>query len=140
MAYKYKPQRWANYNGSLEASDQPEAIITKQRLDYMEKGIQKNSMELYASCDTDETPGAIFEEDTVNKRKVLKIHFPILKIIAATKDAFGGIKAKTRTQEDMETAIGSDGRIYTGILRSPDGSKFKLVVDNNGVLSTEKII
>lgn len=140
MAYKYKPQSWKDYNGSLEASDQPEAIITKQRLDYMEKGIQKNSMELYALSDTDETPGAVFEEDTVNKRRILKIHFPLLKVIAATKDVFGGIKAKDRNGEDMETAIGSDGRLYTGILRSPDGSKFKLVVDNNGNLSTEKII
>lgn len=140
MAYKYKSQSWKDYNGSLEASDQPEAIITKQRLDYMEKGIQKNSMELYALADTDETPGAVFEEDTVNKRRILKIHFPLLKVIAATKDVFGGIKAKDRNGEDMETAIGSDGRLYTGILRSPDGSKFKLVVDNNGNLSTEKII
>lgn len=48
--------------------------------------------------------------------------------------------AKERDFEDMETAIGVDGRLYTGVLRSPNGSRFKLVVDDNGNLSTEKII
>lgn len=140
MAYKYTKQVWNNYNNALEASDQPHAIITKQRLDHMEEGIQYNSMELVAICKSDTVPGASFSVDTVNKRKVLNITFPILKLEPPTRTTYGGVMAKERDYEDMETAIGVDGRLYTGVLRSPNGSRFKIVVDDNGNLSTEKVI
>lgn len=140
MAYKYKKQLWSTYNNSLEASDQPEAVITKARLDHMEEGIQYNSMELVAICKSDTLPGASFTVDNMNKRKVLNITFPILTLEPPTRTTYGGVMAKERDFEDMETAIGVDGRLYTGVLRSPNGSRFKLVVDDNGNLSTEKII
>lgn len=140
MAYKYTKQVWKNYNNALESSDQPQAIITKQRLDHMEEGIQYNSMELVAICKSDTVPGASFSVDTVNKRKVLNITFPILKLEPPTRTTYGGVMAKERDYEDMETAIGVDGRLYTGVLRSPNGSRFKIVVDDNGNLSTEKVI
>lgn len=140
MAFKYKKQSWNNYNVALEASDQPNAIITKQRLDHMEEGIQENSMELVAIYKSDTVPGAHFSVDTVNKRKVLNITFPILSLEPPTRTTYGGVMAKERDYEDMETVIGVDGRLYTGVLRSPNGSRFKLVVDDNGNLKTEKII
>lgn len=140
MAFKYKKQSWNNYNVALEVSDQPNAIITKQRLDHMEEGIQENSMELVAIYKSDTVPGAYFSVDTVNKRKVLNITFPILSLEPPTRTTYGGVMAKERDYEDMETAIGVDGRLYTGVLRSPNGSRFKLVVDDNGNLKTEKII
>ncbi|MDD3121927.1 MAG: hypothetical protein PHC62_00260 [Candidatus Izemoplasmatales bacterium] len=140
MAFKYKRQQWKNYNANLEASDQPEAIVTKARLDNMESGIEQNSMELSTKVSSDATPGARFVTDLINKRRVLEITFPIISLEAATRFIFGGVKAKDRTNEDMEVSIGQDGMLYTGILRSPNGSKFKLVVDDNGNLSTERIL
>ena len=40
----------------------------------------------------------------------------------------------------MEVTIGKDNRLYTGVLRSPNGSKYKLVVNDSGELSTERIL
>lgn len=140
MAYSYNKQSWQNYNVNLEATEQLDAIITKSRLDHMENGIQANSMELTTIYKSDTTPNAIFITDTINKRKVLNITFPILTLTSPTNNEYGGVKAKTRDYEDMETAIGMDGRLYSGILRSPNGSRFKLVVDDNGNLSTQKIM
>lgn len=140
MAYSYNKQSWQNYNVNLEATEQLDAIITKSRLDHMENGIQANSMELTTIYKSGTTPNAIFITDTINKRKVLNITFPILTLTSPTNNEYGGVKAKTRDYEDMETAIGMDGRLYSGILRSPNGSRFKLVVDDNGNLSTQKIM
>lgn len=140
MAYQYTKQNWENYNFKMEASEQPNAIITKSRLDHMERGIEANSMELAAVYQSSARPSASFRTDKVNKRIVLDITFPVPILEAATTDQIGGIKAKSRDQEDMEIVIGSDDRLYTGVLRSPDGSKFKILVDNTGKLYTEKII
>ena len=140
MAYRYRKQSWDNYDFKKEACDQPEAVVTKARLNHMEKGIEENSMEFAAVYKSDVRPKASFRTDQTNKRIVLDITFPVPVLDPATTDVIGGIKAKKRTQEDMEIAIGVDDRLYTGILRSPDGSKFKLKVDDNGVLSTEKIV
>lgn len=140
MAYQYTKQNWENYNFKMEASEQPNAIITKSRLDHMERGIEANSMELAAVYQSSSRPSASFRTDKVNKRIVLDITFPVPVLEAATTDRIGGLKAKSREQEDMEIVIGSDDRLYTGVLRSPDGSKFKILVDNTGKLYTEKII
>lgn len=140
MAYQYTKQNWEDYDYKLEASDQPNAIITKQRLDHMERGIEANSMELAAVYKSATRPSASFRTDKVNKRTVLDITFPVPVLEAATTDQIGGIKAKSRDQEDMEVVIGTDDRLYTGVLRAPDGSKFKLLVDNTGKLYTEKIV
>lgn len=140
MSFKYKRQQWNNYDFKFEPSDQPDAIITKNRLEHMEEGIENNSMELVAVYSSGTKPSASFRTDNINKRIVLDITFPIPVIDAATTDRLGGIKAKERENEDMEVAIGVDSRLYTGVLRSPDGSKFKLVVDDRGNLKTEKIL
>ena len=138
--YRYKKQDWENYNKAIEEFNQPNAIITRNRLEHMEQAIERNSMELYASVSTDYTPHAVFREDAINKRIVLDITFPILKNEPASKDFLGGIYAKEREQEDMEVTIGKDNRLYTGVLRSPNGSKYKLVVNDSGELSTERIL
>lgn len=140
MAYQYTRQNWENYDYKFEASEQPNAIITKARLEHMERGIEANSMEFAAVYKSATRPNASFRTDKVNKRVVLDITFPVPTMEAATTDTIGGIKAKSRDQEDMEVAIGVDDRLYTGVLRSPDGSKFKLLVDNTGKLYTEKIL
>lgn len=140
MAYRYSKQNWENYDFKLEAIDQPDAIITKKRLEHMEAGIEANSMELAAVYKSDIRPSASFRIDKINKRIVLDLTFPIPVVDPANTDHLGGIKAKSRDQEDMEVVIGEDDRLYTGVLRSPDGSKFKILVDNQGKLYTEKLL
>lgn len=140
MAYKYIRQNWENYDFKFEADQQPNAIITKSRLEHMERGIEANSMELAAVYKSATRPSATFRTDRINKRIVLDITFPVPTLEAATTDSIGGLKAKSRDQEDMEIAIGPDDRLYTGVLRSDDGSKFKIKVDDTGKLYTEKIM
>ena len=42
--YRYKKQDWENYNKAIEEFNQPNAIITRNRLEHMEQGIERNSM------------------------------------------------------------------------------------------------
>lgn len=140
MGYKYRKQNWEDYNNAIESFNQPNAVITRNRLNHMEQGIERNSMELITTVSSDYHPSAVFREDSINKRISLDITFPILKMEPASNDTLGGICAKARTDEDMEVVIGKDNKLYTGILRSPDGSKFKLAVDDLGKLSTEKVL
>ena len=140
MAYKYSKQKWNNYDKKKDAIDQPEAVISKAKMEHIELGIQECSRELVTKVQSDFKPDAYFENDDINKEKVLNITFPINDTEPASNETIGGAKAKTRDYEDMEIAIGSDDRFYGGILRSPNGSRFKLVVDDNGNLSTERVI
>ena len=140
MAYRYSRQNWENYDFKLEAIDQPAAVITKSRLEHIEAGIEENSMELAAVYRSGVRPSASFRVDKENKRIVLDLTFPIPTVEPADTDHLGGIKAKSRDQEDMEVVIGEDYRLYTGVLRSPNGSKFKVHVDDQGKLYTEKLL
>ena len=46
MSYEYEKNSWDSYDESVDISKQPDAIITKKKLDRMEAGIERASMSI----------------------------------------------------------------------------------------------
>ena len=79
MSYRYQKQNWKTYDKTLPDRVQENSLITKKRLDHMEEGIEKNSMDLAIGdlvLGNSTKPDASFEiDDDANEIK-LNIVFP----------------------------------------------------------------
>lgn len=79
MAFSYEKNNWDSYNENYPLDKQPDSLITKEKLDRMEKGIERNSMSLETGnigySDTD-TPVVSFTTDEVEHSKKINILFP----------------------------------------------------------------
>lgn len=79
MAFKYIKHDWETYDKTLPTRVQEKSIITKERLDHMEEGIQKNSKPLAIGDLTvgdSPIPSASVEDDDDLEEVRLNIVFP----------------------------------------------------------------
>lgn len=79
MSYRYQKQSWKTYDKTLPDRVQEDSLITKQRLDHMESGIEQNSMPLTIGdlvIGKDTTPSASFVTDEDAQEIKLNIVFP----------------------------------------------------------------
>ena len=79
MSYKYVKQDWESYDKTVPTRLQENSIITKERIEHIEEGIQKNSMPLVIgdlSIGDSAIPSANFEEDEEAEEIRLNIVFP----------------------------------------------------------------
>ena len=80
MSYRYQKQDWKTYDKTLPDRVQENSLITKKRLDHMEEGIEKNSMDLAIGdlvLGNSTKPDASFEIDDDAKEIKLNIVFSI---------------------------------------------------------------
>ena len=79
MAYEYEKNEWESYNENYPLDKQPDSLITKQKLDRMELGIERSSMSLEAGnigISNDENPSVSITIDEIEHTKKLNILFP----------------------------------------------------------------
>jgi len=79
MPYEYEKNDWEGYVESKPITQQPDSIITKVKLDKMEKGIERANMTFEAGNITisrDENPSVSFSTDEINHTRKLNIAFP----------------------------------------------------------------
>lgn len=125
MSYKYTKQNWEPYDKTLPTRLQENSIITKERLEHMEEGIQENSIPLVIGDLTigdSPIPAASIEEDEDLEEKRLNIVFPKQSQIEdyTIKDDATWSSRKIRTELDL---IASNVR-YTCEISSDEGLIF----------------
>lgn len=79
MAYEYEKNDWEGYLESKPLTQQPNAIITKLKLDRMENGIERANMTFEAgniTMSNDEKPSVSITTDEINHTRKLNIAFP----------------------------------------------------------------
>lgn len=79
MAYEYEKNEWESYNENYPLDKQPDSLITKQKLDRMELGIERSSMSLETGnigISNDENPSVSITIDEIEHTKKLNILFP----------------------------------------------------------------
>lgn len=78
MSYEYIKNNWDSYDESVDISKQPDAIITKKKLDKMEAGIERASMSIEIgniTTDNDKASASITVDEFSHSRKI-NIAFP----------------------------------------------------------------
>lgn len=78
MGYEYQKNNWEGYNEDAIIDKQPDAIITKKKLDRIEQGIERASMTLEAGNITteNENPSLSVTVDEISHTKKINIAFP----------------------------------------------------------------
>ena len=78
MGYEYQKNSWESYNEDIIIEKQPDAIITKRKLDRLENGVERASMSLEVGKITtdNENPSASIEVDEITHTRKLNISFP----------------------------------------------------------------
>lgn len=79
MSYKYSKQNWEPYDKTLPTRLQENSLITKERLEHIEEGIEKNSKPLTIGelkIGDSEIPSASVEDDDDAQEVRLNIVFP----------------------------------------------------------------
>lgn len=78
MSYEYQKNNWESYDDTVDISRQPDAIITKKKLDKMEAGIERASMtfEIGNITTDNEEPSASITIDEFSHTRKLNIAFP----------------------------------------------------------------
>ena len=100
MAYEYEKNDWEGYLESKPPTQQPNAIITKIKLDRMENGIERANMTFEAgniSISNDENPSVSFTTDEINHTRKLNIAFP------KQKASTGGASINDSEESDKST-------------------------------------
>lgn len=100
MAYEYEKNDWEGYLESKPLTQQPNAIITKIKLDRMENGIERANMTFEAgniSISNDEKPSVSFTTDEINHTRKLNIAFP------KQKASTGGASINDNEESDKST-------------------------------------
>ena len=100
MAYEYEKNDWEGYLESKPLTQQPNAIITKIKLDRMENGIERANMTFEAgniTISNDENPSVSFTTDEINHTRKLNIAFP------KQKASTGGASINDSEESDKST-------------------------------------
>lgn len=100
MAYEYEKNDWEGYLESKPITQQPDAIITKVKLDRMENGIERANMTFEAGNITmsdNEKPSVSFTTDEINHTRKLNIAFP------KQKSSSGGATINDNEESDKST-------------------------------------
>lgn len=75
--YEYEKNKWEKYQEGIPVEDQVNSIITKTKLDNIERGIERASMTLeVGNVTTGSKPAVSVTEDTIQHRRLINVVFP----------------------------------------------------------------